>query len=319
MSKSKHAAQAPLAPAPKQGWNPFRDEAGRWRAGWLLALSLAAYLALSLAVRAGLGAAYTALFDAWRINADNAHLAPAWARLVYAWHGSSVTALAAVAALCLSQLLIRLWSVSQNRPKSAFGGFALAGLTGLLAAAMLAALCLLPDSMRLEWPLSRPHFDGAQPVLLLLSLLGVLAEEVFLRRVLQDGLRGRWGEGLATACAAMAFVLVGGWPGSLLGALNALLLGLVCGWVYARGGLWHTVGFRWGWSVANVFLLGFGGGSHAVYRLYGVSERWLTGGDAGLTAGLWATLALCAALAWLGRERIRRTLARLRATVLKRV
>jgi len=41
-----------------------------------------------------------------------------------------------------------------------------------------------------------------------------------------------------------------------------------------------------------VFLLGFGGGDTAIYRLYGVSEALLTGGDAGLMHGLWTTMAL---------------------------
>ena len=57
------------------------------------------------------------------------------------------------------------------------------------------------------------------------------------------------------------------------------------------------MGFRWGWSFATVFLLGQGGGTHAVYRLLGVSEVLLTGGDAGFVYGLWLTLLLAA---WIG-------------------
>ena len=43
--------------------------------------------------------------------------------------------------------------------------------------------------------------------------------------------------------------------------------------------------------------MGQGGGDHAVWRLYGVSETLLTGGDAGFAYGLTWTLVLAAMIA----------------------
>ena len=304
MSKSKRPAQAMTTPAPQSRNHPFKNPEGGVRAGWLLALSLLAYIGLSAAVRAGLLAVFGALFSAWGIDGQSVSRAPRWAQTLYAWHGSLVTAMGAVAALILCRFLKRLWSVTaQNRrfPVLTFGRAALAGLAMAL---LIAALCLLPDSMRPEWPLSRPRGDAALPALCLLSLLSAVPEEVFTRRVIQDGLRSRWGEGWAALCSAVSLLLIGAWPGSVPATVNTLLLGLACALLHARFGLWSAVGFRWAWSVANVFLLGFGGGSHAVYRLYGVSERALTGGEAGFIGGLWATLAFSALIAVLCRERI---------------
>ena len=82
------------------------------------------------------------------------------------------------------------------------------------------------------------------------------------------------------------------YTGSWTAAVNVLLLGLACCLLYREKGIWTAAGFRWGWSVVNVFLSGFGGGDVAVYRLYGVSEELLTGGDAGPANGLWTALML---------------------------
>ena len=84
--------------------------------------------------------------------------------------------------------------------------------------------------------------------------------------------------------------------------MNALLLGIAGCLLYARHGLWTSVGFRWGWGFATAFLLGFGGGDGAVYRLYGVSEALLTGGDAGPMHGLWVTLLLLPIAVMLSRK-----------------
>lgn len=318
MSKGKRAAQAEMTPAPKLKKGLFRNERGGLRAGWLLALSLLAWTAVSLAVRYGLLAVFNAVFRAWGIDAENAHLAPGWARMIYAWHGSIITALSAAAAIGLSRVLMRLWSVNSENMRFSGRCFARSWLAGLAIVAGIAALCLLPDSMRPEWPLSRPRGDSALPALCLISLLGVTAEEVFTKGVICAGVRSRWGAGWAVLCACVASLLVGGMPLSVPAAANASLLALACCLLYARRGLWSAIGFRWGWSLANVFLWGFGGGRHAVYRLYGVSENWLTGGDAGFIGGLWAVLVLSALIAWLARGRITSVLRNARSKRKKR-
>lgn len=269
------------------------DKKGRFRTGWLLAVSLFGYALIALATRFGLMRAFAALFRAWGIDATSVRRAPVWARALYRWHGSLGTIAFAALSLALAKRLRGLWRLDGPlipRPSTRLWS---ASLSGVLMAAVIAALCLLPDSARLEWPLTAPRLTWTQPVLFAVSLLSTLGEEAFLKRVLFDGLRGHWNGVRAVAVVCTVFWLTGGGlAGGVVSAVNVLLLGLACCLLYARYGFWTSVGFRWGWGLANVFLLGFGGGDAAIYRLYGVSEGLLTGADAGLMHGLWATLAM---------------------------
>ena len=305
MSKSKRAAQEQMNPAPLQRGNIRIAEDGGLRTGWLLAVSLVGYALAALATRYGLVRAFAALFAAWGVDGSNIQRAPAWARAVYVWHGSLATLAFTALSLLLASGLRRLWRLKGTLLDAPSGGLWRATLAGLLATLIVAALCLLPDSMRLEWPLNRPKFTLTLPVLAILSLLSVLGEEAFTKRVLYDGLRARWNGLWAAAVACGVAWLTGGGPGAgVIGGINALLLGATACGLYIRFGLWTAVGFRWGWSLGNVFLLGFGGGDAAVYRLYGVSEALLTGGDAGAMHGLWATLLLAGLIIvlWLKRK-----------------
>ena len=305
MSRSKHVAQANASPAPKNRTSLFRDDQGRLRGGWLLSLTLAAWLVATLALRVGMAAGFGWLFRVWGISASNAHRAPAWARMIYVWHGSMITLLSAVVVLALSFALRRLWRL-EGRERFAPAKLGGAWLCGLGTIVSIAVLCLAPDSMRLEWPLSRPRLTAALPALCLISLVSALAEESFTKRVVFDGLRTRWGVGWAALCACLnSFFSGNGWTGGVLCAVNVLLMGLLCCAIYEEKGLWAAAGFRWGWSVATLFLLGFGGGDHAVYRLYSVSERWLTGGDGGPICGAWGTLLLVILLGCLERDRLK--------------
>ena len=174
---------------------------------------------------------------------------------------------------------------------------AIALLAGLCVALTSAGLFLLTDSLRLLWPLSRPRLSAGLAPLAALSLMTVLAEELFTKRVVYALADQAWGRAWATAIAAAVFFLSnGGYAGNILCAINVALTGILCCAVYARHSLAASVALRWGWSFATVFLLGYGGGSHAIYRLYGVSENLLTGGDAGFVYGLWLTIVLCAGL-----------------------
>lgn len=309
MSKSKRGAQGQTSPAPVGGKSAWASEKGGIRTGWLLAVSLFGYALIALATRFGLMRAFAALFEAWGIDVTSVQRAPVWAQALYRWHGSLATIAFAALILALARRLRPLWKLEGPLIPGSQARLWGAALAGVCMAVAIAALCLLPDSMRLEWPLTAPRFTGALPVLLAVSLLSALGEAAFLKRVLFDGLRGRWNGIWTTAVVCMAFWLTGGGPaGGVVAAVNVLLLGLVCCLLYIRYGFWTSVGFRWGWGLANVFLLGFGGGDAAVYRLYGVSEALLTGGDAGPMHGLWTTMALIGVV--LGLTFIRKGLSR---------
>jgi len=306
MSRSKRTAGEQAIPAPRRK-NIWSAGDGGMRTGWLLAASLFGYALVTLATRYGLIRAFGALFSAWGVDASNIHRAPAWARAVYVWHGSIATLVYSAATLALSGVLRRLWGLAGRVIDPPDGRLWRATLAGVLGTAVVAVVCLLPDSMRLEWPLTSPRLGWQLPVMAAVSLLSALAGEAFTKRVLYDGLRRRWGGLWATATVCGVFFLAaGGLTGNVISAVNTALMGLACCLLYDRHGLWTAVGFRWGWSLGNVFLLGFGGGETAVYRLYGVSEALLTGGDAGPMHGLWATLALTLMIVALARRPGRR-------------
>ncbi|MBR2798463.1 MAG: CPBP family intramembrane metalloprotease [Clostridia bacterium] len=293
MSRSKREAQVQTDSAPRKGVWLWSTGHGSIRTGWLLAASLFSYALVALATRYGLIRAFAALFDVWRIDPSNVRRAPAWARAVYVWHGSLATLACAALTLLLAGRLRKLWGLEGALTGAPSAGLWRGSSTGVLAAIVVVVLCLLPDSLRPEWPLTAPRLGWTLPVMAVISLFSTLAEEAFTKRVLFDGLRRRWGRLWAAALVSAVFWLTGGGPAAgVVGSVNALLLGWVVCALYAGYGLWTAVGFRWGWSVATVFLLGFGGGEASVYRFYGVSEALLTGGDAGIMHGLWTTLLL---------------------------
>ena len=266
----------------------LRNEAGELRAQWRLAAMAAGCLALAAAARLGTSALLSALFRAWNLNADTVARAPGWARLLYGWQGSLTTLIVdAVTLLCV----VRACRVKP--PRFDWRRFWRCWAVGVGIALVSAALFLMTDSLRLQWPLDRPRVSAALAPLCALSLVTVLAEELFTKGLLYDAVERHWGAMPAVAASALAFFMLnGGWSGSAVSGLNVALMGALCACLHRRFGLWAPVGLRWGWSISSVFLLGNGGGAHAVYRLYGVSETLLTGGDGGLVYGLWLTLAL---------------------------
>lgn len=298
MSKSKRV-NPNVPPMPRR--HILRNERGEVRPDWPLLCMVAGYFALTVAARLGLGALLRALFAAWNLNPGTLSRAPGWARALYAWQGSLVTLAVDAVAILFAVLICR---ARLHRPNRSLGkGWAL----GTLVALICAAAFLLADSLRAKWPLSRPRLSPGLLPLWALTLLTALAEELFTKGVIFDRVARRWGMLWAVAASTLAFFLTnGGYAGTWVSGINVALMGVLCALLYARHGLWAPAGFRWGWGFATVFLLGQGGGSHAVYRLYGVSEALLTGGDAGLVYGLGLT-AILVLLIWLNRSALKQT------------
>ena len=247
-------------------------------------LAMLVYALATVAVRLGLGAGLRALLSAWNVNAETVSRAPGWARALYVWQGSLVTL-----AVCTVSVALALFAFRAQLPVPKLRPTAVGWLVGTGAALGSAALFLLTDSLRSEWVL--PRLSPGLALLWLLSLLTALSEELFTKGVLLESVKRSWG----TALAALAFFLThGGTSGTVISGVNVALMGLAFALIYLRFGLWADVALRWGWSFATVFLLGQGGGSWSVWRLYGVSETLLTGGDAGFVYGLWLTLLLVA-------------------------
>lgn len=257
-----------------------------------LAVIIAGWIALTVALRLGLGAAFRALFAAWNLNPETVARAPGWARTLYGWQGSIVT----LAVDCAAMLFACRVGGARLSPSARRGALAWWDV-GTGVALLSAALFLLTDSLRPQWPLTAPRLGPGHLPLWGLTLLTALAEECFTKGVVFDGVKRLGGDAWALAASALAFFLMnGGYSGTLVSGVNVALMGALCAALYRRYGLWVPAAFRWGWGFATVFLLGQGGGAQAIYRLYGVSETLLTGGDAGLVYGLWTTVVLAALL-----------------------
>ncbi|MBE5772750.1 MAG: CPBP family intramembrane metalloprotease [Clostridiales bacterium] len=281
----------------------FTRPDGRLRTGWLLLGTLILYRAASLLVRLLLNGAFARLFSAWNVNAGNVHRAPGWAQTVYAWHGSFVTVVVclvtAFAALCLR----KLW-IGTAKIRASFREGFVPALVGAGIAVVSAIIFVIADSMRMEWPLSKPHISWGLFVMLPVTLLTTACEELFTKCVVFDGIAARLKKSWAFMLSAFVFFLFnGGYAGTVTSGVNVLLMGFVCCALYDVRGLWAASLFRGMWSYASVFLAGFGtsGAAQSVYALYGVSENWLTGGDGGMIYGLWMTVILAGMLAWLKR------------------
>lgn len=249
--------------------------------------ALGAWALATVALPAGLSALFRQLFAAWGLDAETAGRAPLWAALLYSFHGTLITLLTSglLMLICRRALKARPEGLQGIRPVKLW-------LAGMGLALLSAGIFLLTDSLRSLWPLSSPRLTMGLPVVWMASLVSILAEEWLIRGVLDRTLREGWGRVWALVGVTLAFVVMNGLTSSVQALINMALMGLLLGLIYERHGLGGTVAFRWGFGTSTAFLLGQGGGSSAVYRLYGVSENWLTGGDRGLMYGAWMTAGL---------------------------
>lgn len=292
--------------APKHAVNAFIGKTGGVRTGWLLAIALIAFYGIRLAIRIGLNAGFASLFEAWGVNASTVFRAPQWAQMLFVWHGSIITVIISLCMLAVSIGIRKAWLKKQLcAGKASMGGRLL--LIGVAFSVITAAFFLAIDSMRLEWPLSRPNLSLAQPILLLILMLSAISEEAFSKKVLFDGAQKGWGIAAAIAVSTAVFFLdSAGYAGNALSAVNVLLMGILCCCIYLKYGMLASAGFRCGCSFGASILMGFGSSAaDSVYRVYHVSDGWFTGGAGGPVYGLWQTIILIAALMVINRNTLK--------------
>jgi len=274
------------------------------RAGWILLCAVAMYRLVNYGLRLGLNTYFAHLFSVWHVNGTNIHRAPRWAQLIWSWHGSIITVVVCAVCICLS-LVMRGWWLKKRRAAADFRqGLAWAGVGAGIAAAA-AALFVLFDSMRLEWPLTEPVFSVNIVMMLPVTLFTAFAEELFAKGVVFDLAADRMKRLWAYVISAVVFFLFnGGYAGTVVSGINVLLMGIVCCMLYEKYGLWAAALFRGAWSYVSVFIVGFGAVNAAgsVYALYGVSETWLTGGDGGMIYGVLMTAVLIGMAVWMERK-----------------
>ena len=287
---------------------------GSARAVWKLLFAYAAYLLWAWLIAYLLSRGFGALFHAWSLSAATAARAPSWAQWLFANYGRFISLISSFGAIALAYGLLRLLAggkMEKLRPRDLTMG-ALWGLIPVLAGA---ALFLLMDSMRLY----ERTFSLTPDLLWMLAVYfaAALAEERFARgltmRVAALHSRPLWGY---VASAVMLLAITGSYALPPLGIVNMLLTAVLCAHLSATGHAGASVGLRCAWSWSSNALVAFPGGNAAsqpVFRLYDVSENWLTGGANGLICGAWMTLILLALALWLFRQPLRALLRRKKA------
>lgn len=271
----------------------FRNEQGGLRTGWKLIVGLAAGYGTLFAVRFLLGFAFGKLFEAWGITNGNLAYAPVYAQHIVIWHTDFTHLTAYIAGILVGLKLAGRWTKpAENHPGMiAFGAFA-----GIACGALTTAASLALDSMRLEWPLGEPMFSTGLISGIVVLAAGCLCNEVIGKRLVFDPLRQRFGRWPAYLAVTVISAFAGTAP---LGMLNSALIGFVGCLVYERGGLTASTAMQAAWMFWTNHLFAWPDSGYAnVYRMFEVSEGWLTGGGAGAEAGigctiLWMIIAAC--------------------------
>ena len=259
---------------------------GGLRPGWKMARDAALYLAVFYGVLFGLAGGFGALFNAWGLTTENLYRAPVWAQRIVAWHSDFTYAAAYTLAGIAGLLATR--RCARSRSRSLWIGVG----AGTLIAALLTAIALCFDCMRLEWPLSEPSLSGAQLASAAVLALGKLSGEILTKRILFER-AGHRTVGYALVCAA-TFLMMRAWTDAAI-ALNTVLAAVVGCALYERGGLAASTGFQCAMFLWFGLIFAWPGMAVSVsplYALYHVSDAWLTGGDMGAMSGWGCTIVM---------------------------
>lgn len=258
------------------------------RLGWRLTAGILAYALAFYGVLWGLAAVFGKLFVVWNLTNANLAYAPVWAQQIVLLHTDFTYALVYIASFFAASVMARRWSRAR---KGETKMISLGLLIGLGLGALLTAVAFAFDSMRLESPLSEPSLSGYHLSALIVLLLGSLSGEALTKRLAFDPVRERLGRFWGYIAAAILSVLLSGSWTSPLGLLNALLMSIVGCALYERGGILASAALGVGWSAWTTWLFAWpNAGSASIYRMYTVSEAWLTGGNAGANCGLGAAI-----------------------------
>ena len=249
-----------------------------------------------------LGRGLSALFDVWNLKADTVARAPLWARALYGNAGTFVALVSYAALIGAGLLCSRLCGLQARReairPQALLWALPPLGAT---------ALSLAVDSLRLKNALTAPQVGGAWVMLLAAGVLTALAEGIWFQSFLCGALaRIRLG-GIVRWIVALLFAVHAAWrpDATPLLAVNMLLLGALL--LRPEG---SAAGFalrRFAFLLPGI-LMSAPVGSGALYELLDVSEDWLTGGAAGISAGGLMTAILLAILVYENRGTLRQWL-----------
>ena len=268
------------------------------RAG-ALPLGAAAALGVGFLFTSGYHWLTARLFAAWGVTSANLSLAPGWVQFVVQ-NAAILGAMLLNGAIALLALgLLRLQTC--ERPKWGRGlpsGLAL----GALIAALALLLFRLIDAMRFGYALYRPQFSASTPLLFAYCALAALGAELLSRGFALRALLRSNRRALAYLVSVLFQVILYGLTEqvSAISLLNCALWGLLAALLYERtGGVACAWGLQFALQALTAGVLGMPPRAPgALFELYSGASNWLTGGDAGLNAGIYLTLVFSALIAW---------------------
>ena len=277
-----------------------------------IAACIASYF-VSLLLRYALGMGFASMFEAWGITTDNIYLAPAWAVSVLRYHGQVINLMQA-AIIVVASMASKRWLL--QKPHVQWGTGALRGaFIGAAVGVIVLGGLLLLDGVRMGWRVSQVRLSGGVFIGIGAYALMAIAYECLFRDLIfssLDQVHPLWAMGISAALFSFAdtSVLFG------VGQMNALLLGIVLGFIYRKTGSIATGSMLWfSLNAIRYPIMGSFGSvdgmvSGTMFELYPAQLNWLSGGQWGPQAGLMMTAVLLAVIGlfiWQGRKPMAKT------------
>lgn len=267
----------------------FRRPDGSLPSGTTVALALALVCAAYFLAGFALSALTSLMLSLWGVTDATYPYAPGWLRLCltrYALIDISIRFAACSLAAYIACRIAKKTPLPGRNRHLAWGM-----LIGFFSALFCYAILRLTDSVR-----TLPG-QGASALNegLYIAAIGsrAWAIETLVGGVFWPNLRKRFSRpmlafALCVPINALSWLITGAFEPKAL--LCEVAMALVCCALYERGSFRAAAGFRFAWSVAAYRAFGFSvaGGAGLWIETFPVAKDWLTGGDAGLEAGLLA-------------------------------
>lgn len=287
--------------------NVFLNADGRLRAVWQLTAAVLVWYAVYIGAAVGLSRLLLSLFAGWGVTNANIALAPGWVRFLAGYQAQLINAVAALICAAAAFPLARIY---RGKKHITISNVCIGFLTGAALAMVLMAMFLIADSMRVTSKV--PAFGAGMAITFVFCTITAVMEGTVVFGYVRTMTSAHAGSIFAHLLSVAMFLAIS-LPGTqnLMGAVNALLVGMVLSLAAERAGVGACIALRTGWLWGVSALAGFPGSS-GVYTMYSVSEEFFTGGTYGPEAGAAVGIICLATIAFAFRREIKLLIGKLK-------
>ena len=287
--------------------NVFLNADGRLRAGWQLTAAAVLWYAVYIGAAVGLSRLLLSLFAGWGVTNANIALAPNWVRFLAGYQVQLINAAAALICAAAAYPLARMYRVKKQ---GAISDVCISFGIGVAAAMVLMVMFLISDSLRVTSGV--PVFNAGMAAAFVFCTVTAVMEGTFVFGYVRAMTSAHAGRIFGHLLSAAMFLLIS-LPGiqNFMGAVNALLVGMVLSLTAERAGNGACIALRTGWLWGVSALAGFPGSS-GMYTMYSVSEEFFTGGTYGPEAGAAVGIICLAITVFAFREELKLLIAKLK-------